>query len=29
MMVTALFLPVAAACFWMSARHLDRDLIAR
>lgn len=29
MMVMALFLPVAAACFWMSARHLDRDLIAR
>ena len=29
MRVTALFLPVAAACFWMSSRHLDRDLIAR
>jgi hypothetical protein len=29
MRVTALFLLVAAACFWMSSRHLDRDLIAR
>jgi len=29
MMVTALLLLVAAACFWMSSRHLYRDMLVR
>jgi MFS family permease len=29
MMVTALFLLIAAAAFWLSSRTLDRDLLAR
>ncbi|NBP08911.1 MAG: MFS transporter, partial [Gammaproteobacteria bacterium] len=29
MMVTALLLLVAATCFWMSSRHLDRDMLVR